>query len=59
MQITNQTELVAQELRLRQHPAETLTGWQQWLQHPERFRLRKALFQIHLWWGQESVCALC
>ena len=25
--------------------------WQQWVQHPERSRLRNALFQIHLWIG--------
>ena len=51
MEITNQTELFAQELRRRQNTVETLTAWQQWLQHPERFRVRKALFQIHLWVG--------
>ncbi|MGA2714817.1 MAG: PepSY-associated TM helix domain-containing protein [Bryobacteraceae bacterium] len=28
-----------------------MTAWQQWLQHPERFWVRKALFQIHLWLG--------
>ena len=28
-----------------------MTVLQQWLQHPERFWLRKALFQIHLWVG--------
>lgn len=51
MKITNQTELLAQEPRLRHHPAETMTAWQQWLQHPERFRVRQVLFQIHLWVG--------
>jgi hypothetical protein len=25
-----------------------MTGWQQWLQHPERSSVRNALFQIHL-----------
>ncbi len=28
-----------------------MTAWQQWLQHPERSRLRTAFFQIHLWVG--------
>jgi len=28
-----------------------MTGWQLWLQHPERSRLRNLLFQIHLWIG--------
>jgi uncharacterized iron-regulated membrane protein len=51
MEITNQTELLAHDLRPRQHAVETLTAWQQWLQHPERFRVRQALFQIHLWVG--------
>jgi uncharacterized iron-regulated membrane protein len=50
MTIENQKERLTQELPLRQHP-ETLTVWQQWLQHPERFRVRQALFQIHLMVG--------
>ena len=28
-----------------------MTALQQWLQHPEQFWVRKALFQIHLWVG--------
>jgi uncharacterized iron-regulated membrane protein len=28
-----------------------MTAWQQWLQHPERSRMRNAFFQIHLWVG--------
>ena len=28
-----------------------MTALQPWLQHPERFWLRRALFQIHLWLG--------
>ncbi|MGP0072851.1 MAG: PepSY-associated TM helix domain-containing protein [Bryobacteraceae bacterium] len=28
-----------------------MTAWQQWLQHPERSRVRNAFFQIHLWMG--------
>jgi uncharacterized iron-regulated membrane protein len=28
-----------------------MTAWQQWLQHPERLRVRNAFFQIHLWVG--------
>ncbi len=28
-----------------------MTAFEQWLQHPERFWVRKALFQIHLWVG--------
>lgn len=30
---------------------EPLSPWQQWVQHPERSRLRKGLFEIHLWIG--------
>ena len=51
MEITNQAELLAQELRLQRHPAKTRNAWQRWLQHPERFRVRQVLFQIHLWVG--------
>ena len=40
MEITNQIEPLAQELRPRQQPAERLTTWQRWLQHPERFPVR-------------------
>jgi uncharacterized iron-regulated membrane protein len=50
MEIEHQTEQLVQELPVRQRP-DTLTVWQQWLQHPERFRVRQALFQIHLWVG--------
>ena len=50
MEITKQTERLAQELPVRR-PPETMPAWQQWLQHPERFRVRQALFQIHLWVG--------
>lgn len=28
-----------------------MSAWQQWLQHPERSRIRNAVFQIHLWMG--------
>jgi uncharacterized iron-regulated membrane protein len=28
-----------------------MKAWQQWVQHPERSRLRNAFFQIHLWVG--------
>jgi uncharacterized iron-regulated membrane protein len=28
-----------------------VTAWEQWLQHPERSWVRRALFQIHLWVG--------
>ena len=28
-----------------------MTAWQQWLQHPEKSRVRNAFFQIHLWLG--------
>jgi uncharacterized iron-regulated membrane protein len=28
-----------------------MSAWQQWLEHPERSRVRRALFQIHLWVG--------
>ena len=28
-----------------------MTAWQQWLQHPEKSRVRNAFFQIHLWVG--------
>jgi uncharacterized iron-regulated membrane protein len=40
-----------QELRPRQMPPEKLPAWQRWLQHPERFWVRRAVFQIHLWVG--------
>ena len=26
-------------------------AWEQWLHHPERFRVRQTVFQIHLWVG--------
>lgn len=29
----------------------SVSGWQQWLQHPQRVGLRRVLFQIHLWSG--------
>ena len=50
MEIENQTKRLVQELPVQRHP-EILTAWQQWLQHPERFWVRKVLFQIHLWVG--------
>jgi uncharacterized iron-regulated membrane protein len=28
-----------------------MTAWQQWVQHPEKSRVRNTLFQIHLWVG--------
>ena len=28
-----------------------MTGWEEWLRHPERRWLRRALFQVHLWVG--------
>ena len=28
-----------------------VTAWEQWLQHPERSWVRRALFQMHLWVG--------
>ena len=28
-----------------------MTSWQQWLRHPEKSRVRNAVFQIHLWVG--------
>ena len=28
-----------------------VSAWQQWLQHPERSRVRNAFFHIHLWVG--------
>ena len=28
-----------------------MTAWEQWLQHPERSWVRRALFQFHLWVG--------
>ena len=31
--------------------AQSMSSWQQWLHHPERSRLRQALFHIHLWIG--------
>lgn len=31
--------------------SETVTPWQQWLQHPQRMGLRRLVFQIHLWSG--------
>jgi hypothetical protein len=51
MEFENQTEPATPELRVRQLPAGKMTAWQQRLQHPERFWVRKALFQIHLWMG--------
>lgn len=27
------------------------TGWQRWLRHPQKSRLRRAVFQVHLWCG--------
>jgi uncharacterized iron-regulated membrane protein len=51
MEITNPTERLTDGSRVGQQPVKTMTAWQQWLQHPERFWVRKALFQIHLWVG--------
>jgi uncharacterized iron-regulated membrane protein len=34
-----------------QQPENTPSTWQQWMQHPQRQPLRRALFQIHLWSG--------
>ena len=28
-----------------------MSGWQRWLQQPQRVWLRRALFQVHLWTG--------
>jgi uncharacterized iron-regulated membrane protein len=28
-----------------------MTGWRQWVEHPERSRVRNVIFQIHLWVG--------
>ena len=50
MEIDNQRAQLTHELPVGQRP-ETLTAWQRWLHHPERFRVRQALFQIHLWVG--------
>jgi hypothetical protein len=49
METNTQTRILATELR--QHPPEKVTAWQQWLDHPEQFRVRHALFQVHLWAG--------
>src|SRR5271170_5682963 len=51
MEMTNHTVRLTNDAQVRQRPAEIMTTLQQWLQHPERFWLRKALFQIHLWVG--------
>ena len=45
MEIQNQTERRTQQVPVQQ------TVWQRWLQHPERFWVRKVFFQIHLWVG--------
>jgi uncharacterized iron-regulated membrane protein len=31
-----------------------LSGWQQWLHHPEQLWLRRMFFQIHLWLGMAA-----
>lgn len=31
--------------------SDELNAWQRWLQHPEKSRLRNALFRVHLWIG--------
>jgi uncharacterized iron-regulated membrane protein len=51
MEIENKTELLTQESHARRFTAREATAWQRWLQHPERSRVRKVLFQIHLWVG--------
>src|ERR1700722_1493234 len=51
MEITNQTAYITNDSQVRQRPTGIMTAFQQWLQHPERFWVRKALFQIHLWVG--------
>ncbi len=51
METGNQTERLTAKLGVRRLPIPELSAWQQWLQHPERFWVRKALFQIHLWVG--------
>lgn len=38
--------------RARRDPrADDLTSWQRWVRTPQRTRLRKAIFQVHLWSG--------
>ena len=32
-------------------PGRELTVWRRWIQQPQRFWVRKALFQVHLWVG--------
>jgi len=39
------------EARIGADLTDELSAWQRWLQHPERSRLRNALFQIHFWMG--------
>ena len=48
MDIREPTERLGQ---VRQYPANQLSAWQHWLQHPERVRLRNAVFQVHLMLG--------
>lgn len=33
----------------------TLDRWQQWLQHPEKSRIREVAFQVHFWLGAMAV----
>jgi uncharacterized iron-regulated membrane protein len=48
MDIREPTERLSQ---VRQYPANQLSAWQHWLQHPERVRLRNTVFQVHLMLG--------
>ncbi|MEO8341110.1 MAG: hypothetical protein ABI604_15595 [Nitrospirota bacterium] len=48
MDINDQTARSSPQLPKRQVPTVELSTWQRWLQHPERFWVRKMLFQIHL-----------
>jgi uncharacterized iron-regulated membrane protein len=51
MEVEGQTERVTQELPARQFTVKEATAWQRWLQHPERSRVRRVLFRVHLWVG--------
>jgi uncharacterized iron-regulated membrane protein len=51
MELTSQKVRLTNNSQVQQRPAEVLTTSQQWLQQPARLRVRKALFQIHLWVG--------
>src|ERR1017187_9058087 len=45
------TAVQAARSKSEPHTVIKVAGWRQWLEHPERLLLRKALFQIHLWLG--------